>query len=225
MSDFLEWRKRPQHQGKKFVGDGIIDARAWTATRLKVLFLLKESHEKIKDADYQDGCEWVRDYLLAGKAEGRSTMWKVLGTWAYGLQGLATGSMVPYPEQGSDWTKTQVGEALRSSAFVNVKKSGGGAVSDPEELRRYVDQDWELLQSQLSEIRADIIVCGSTWELIARRFYSATDNETEHCVHRVGSFTFVDFWHPSNRFPHRLSYYALLGLTASAGVAEVGTSR
>ena len=151
-------------------------------------------------------------------------MWKVLGQWAYGLCGLAKGQTLPLPK-AEPWWRGEIGEALRGVAFVNLKKTGGSATADPKEVSQYIEQDWDLLLQQITEMNPDIVVCGSTWSLIEARFPGASASGTSRCVHRAGQFVFVDFWHPSNRFPPALNYYALLGMAASCGVVATRLHR
>lgn len=104
--------------------------------------------------------------------------------------------------------RVKLPEALLSAATVNIKKSAGRPESTAEDLRSYADRDGDLIKRQVELIAPDIVICGGTWDYV-KRLWPAARPAYDHQVWRINSIDFIDFWHPANRWPDSLLYYAL----------------
>jgi hypothetical protein len=196
-----EWAGRSHHRERGFVLDGIIDPDRWLTSPRKVLFLLKEAYsDPDKPADWD-----LRAAIRADWKGPKYQIWWNVSEWALAIQQTtAAGSPAFLDER---WRHDALAESLLSSAIVNLKKSSGQKSSDAADLRDFVSRDGDLLREQIQGIRPDIILCGSTWPLVAHLWPDA--RQTHDRVWQGSDSTFIDFWHPANRYPRRLNYYAL----------------
>jgi hypothetical protein len=200
-----KWSELKHHQekGKCFIKDGIVDPSRWASARPKVLLLLKEARHK-------GSVRWdYREYLRKDYPPNRTLQNSAY--WCYAIHRIVRGNLPPVPFPGtrkSEYIKAV--EALRSSAIVNVKKSGGRSISSDEDIAYYAKKDGPLLRQQIESIKPDVVVCGNTWECV-NQLWQDKDLVYDG-VWRVGQSVFINFWHPSYRISDELKYYALAGL-------------
>jgi len=159
---FKEWKAKDIHKEKLFITDGIVDKELWKESNLKVMFLLKEAY----DSKNKKG-SWCLSNLIKRKGVSGRTL-KPIAQWAYGLERLFnTGNIETFKENGKE-----LKQALLSSSVVNLKKSNGKKKSEKNDLLKYVEEDWELIEDQIKNINPNIIICGKTWELFHRKIKS-----------------------------------------------------
>lgn len=200
-----KWARRQIHKNKPFIKDGIIDPSKWKNAKRKVLFLLKEAYNAENPKD-----SWDLRYIIREKwgEEPRYKLWKTIALWAYAVQNINNCKIPLFPDQ--EMLRKEVNKAFFASAVVNIKKSSGEPSSEAENLARYIDSDSDLIFKQIKIINPDIIVCGNIWDLIKHIW--PDNKQISDMIYRNNDFIFIDFWHPANRFPHKLNYYALCSI-------------
>ena len=192
------WRSRDLHRGAVFISDGVIDVDRWRAAPRKVHFLLKEAYGDSEVSEDWDLCEVIREEWRGPKY----STWQRASRWAYFAQ---HGSATNFPSY--DEASAGAREALLASSFSNLKKSGGASASEAPDLSVYVEHDQSLIKEQVELIRPDIVICGYTWALVSHLWGGPP--ECSELVHREDRMLFVDYWHPANRYPGKMNYYAL----------------
>jgi len=203
-----EWEQQPHHRGNAFIRDGIIDSERWIAAKRKVLFVLREAYDKKNRPEGFDLCGKIRDQWKGP----RKKIWWTVAAWAYAAhQGSA--QRIPLLSRKSEPDQAS---ALLASAVANVKKSGGKSTSDPVEIGQCAKTDGQFLSRQVEIINPDIVICGGTWPDIKYLWQQDAEQVYDH-VFRVKNRFFVRFWHPANRYPSRLNYYALACLLQNSG--------
>src|ERR1039458_3252367 len=145
-----KWSQQPHHKGKGkcFIKDGIVDPKRWVSARPKLLLLLKEAYHQ--GSEHWDLREYVRQENPAPHGTLRNSAY-----WCYAIQCMVRGSLppVPFPNtRKSEYDKTV--EFLRSSAIVNIKKSGGSSTSSDEDIACYAKKDGPFIQQQIEWIRS-----------------------------------------------------------------------
>ncbi|CAN2042122.1 Uracil DNA glycosylase superfamily protein [Candidatus Magnetomoraceae bacterium gMMP-15] len=197
---FKEWKEREIHKGKLFITDGIIDQEKWDISEIKILFLLKEAYES--NPEVKTG--WSLCNLISKNWKGpKGKMCWAMAQWAYGIQQLHKTGDVPFFQRRGDDLK----RALLSSAVINLKKSEGKSKSDNKDLSSYVKSDWDLIERQIDLIKPNIVICGMTFPLIRDRLKGA--KKFSEWIYIYKNLYFIDFWHPTNRYPNKLNYYSL----------------
>ena len=209
-----EWKSLPHHLNRSFIPDGIIDPVRWEKSPRRILFINKEAYDGdgtgIKGFDLRKliRCEWD------GRPKGGA--YKVIATWAYALQHASPDPLISFPP----WSLIdleEAREALLSCAVMNIKKSGGKTSSGHQDLLAYVEKDGALIKRQVDLINPDIIVCGHVWYLM-KHLWPTPERVYDEVVKTDGRIV-IDFWHPSNRYPEEMNYYALAALIQNSRVA------
>jgi hypothetical protein len=60
------------------------------------------------------------------------------------------------------------------------------------------------------------VICGNTWEA-ARQIWDVEATPIYNLAYRFGERIFIDFWHPANRWPKELNYFALACILQNCG--------
>lgn len=139
---FEQWKNERNYP--TFMSDGLFDEETWNKQDLKILYVLKE-------ADWEDGNRDLCEYLLS---EVSSTYWKTWNNIVRWTQAIREGG--EYQKTVSKADKT---DCLKTIAFLNIKKIGGGATANDEEIRAYGKRDAEYIKRQIELYQPDIIVC------------------------------------------------------------------
>ncbi|HQR03590.1 MAG: hypothetical protein JSR19_02105 [Proteobacteria bacterium] len=209
------WSKQPHHKGKGFIRDGIIDPELWGRAPRKVLLLLKEAYDEPGVTEGFDLREVIRDEWKGP----RYKIWWTAAYWCYAIH-HASSCIPALPESDRDYAAA--GHSLLSSATINIKKSHGRSTSDDTEIGHLAQRDGEFLRAQVETIDPCVVICGNTWWAI-RHLWPDAELIYGGLVWRVRSRLFIDFWHPANRFPNALNYYALGCLVQNSDIAPVAT--
>lgn len=136
-----------------FIKDGIINKELFSKRRERILFIAKEhnldKHYNVNNyaADYRI---WWEDHVHLGFSVR-------ISEWAYGIE---TNFSIPY--DAIEKVHRQV--ALKSIAFINVKKTAGRATANASTICDYILASDSLLLQQIREIAPTLIVCGFRYD-------------------------------------------------------------
>ena len=185
---FDEWRPHVEAEAGHFVEDGIVCKESWRIAKRKVLFLLKEPN------GYK-GEQGALNELLRKAAAPNSTnsMWDRptfhnVGRWTHGL--LNYSGEVPDYDEANRACKT----AVLGCAYINIKKSSGGARAT-KEVEVHADKYAEFLKRQVALIQPDIVVCGGTYKLLKKHVYPGLSRVSKR-VHQFENRIFINAYHP-----------------------------
>ena len=195
---FAEWADR--FEGERFMKDGIIHEDDWDKSRCKVLVVLKEDNNCPSD-DLRKEC--------------REKPWPVPGSWSYGLQQSGPGKVRAYSEASKD---ESVAEGCRSLAILNLKKSSGGPIANPDTIRKYALRDADLIRREMEIINPDIIICGGTFSIFREIFKLDSTTKDGEMMHLYRGKPVIDFCHPSARRPHEEMFSSLMELCQAHGI-------
>lgn len=206
----MRWSEKVIHKEKGFIEDGIIDTTRWQKANRKVILLLKEAYD-----GYGNLCQLIRDEWKGPKYK----IWWTASYWLYALQKITANYIPPFPKEQKEFDECR--EYLLSSAIINIKKSGGKAPSEYEDILKYAIEDSKLLKDQITLINPDIILCGSTFNYL-KKFW--TDEmkqigDTEF-IFKTGNCILINYWHPANHYPNKLCYYALCAVIKNSNIFE-----
>lgn len=140
---FALWRRERNYS--TFMSDGLFDEEGWIAQDVKILYVLKEANWVGGDTDL---CE----YLLSEPSP--STYWRTWNNIARWTQAIREGG--DYKRIISKADKTA---CLKTIAALNIKKIGGDAEADDEEIKAFGISDAEFLNTQIELYQPDIIIC------------------------------------------------------------------
>ena len=199
--------------GAAIIKDGIVDEDKWEKAPRKVLILLKDPHEEDPNKEWN-----LADTIRVGDWGKNSSfkIWTISGQLAYLIQNLTCTIFPKFPEASVAQNASQA--ALQQSAVVNIKKTGGGSKAKDVEIFDWALNTQDLLLQQIKDIGPDIILCGGTWQYM-RTILEETMQESRS-IHFWKDIYFIDYYHPANRYPSLLNYYALGGIMLSSGLAD-----
>ena len=185
--------------------DGVLDDETWEKSKLKILFLLKDSYRPVNEngevKNKNRFSTYVFDLQNKKACEINDTTWKKVLEWANTIS-----------------VKFGCGEikSLKNVAFMNINKlafsEADGYETQKKDLAIAVRDDKDLLKSQFKNISPNIIVCGNTGKYLFRfldvlmpePIYSAKNKNRNslnvYVLEEDGKRTFVfDVYHPSYR--------------------------
>lgn len=199
---FEQWAPLYGHEARQFHRDGIIDEALYVQAATKVLFVAKEANNP--NGDGFDFRSWWQDDLK----------WR----FSHRLEQWAEGILHDFPP--FDDLKGGTSVALRSTAFLNLKKTGGRSSSEFEAVLDHVTRYRHELLDQIRIIEPEIIVgCVSWWPiweaLFGKDITKARSTIEDLYVFRWGSAKVIDFYHPSNRYPSSMQYALLSRIVRS----------
>lgn len=204
---------------KVFIRDGVVNEKVWYAEndKKRILFVLKEA--------YGGTSGWSLADELKSRAPW-SSIWKRVAEWAYGIQNTTSDKIAKYEPDSISMSENN--EWLSQIAVVNLKKSGGASSSKHSELELYADYDRAELRKQIEIIAPEIIVCGSTFDIINSLYDNHIKTKDNYCDNWY-YFTdiisekrrlVIDYYHPANHYPALLNYYGLINIYQQALISE-----
>lgn len=149
---FAKWGKR------EITHDGVVAIDAYLASKVKVLYILKESNDFPSGSDFT-----LKDFIKNG---ARWQSWNNIARWQHGIQ---TYYQTGTAEYKNHITLTDRKNILRNIAVMNLKKETGGSSSKPQEILNHTINDFSLLKEQLNLYRPDIIICCGTGDIVVQQ--------------------------------------------------------
>lgn len=197
-----EWSARLVAEAGHFVGDGIVCDDSWRAAKRKVLFLLKEPNG-------YEGEKGPLNDLLRQAAQPKSTskLWDRptfhnVGRWAFGL--INYSDHAPAYDEANRARRT----AVLGCAYINIKKSSGGARAT-KHVEVHAAKYGEFLRRQVDLIGPDIVVCGGTYSILKEHVYPGLSRVSSR-IHRLDNRIFINAFHPGCRTNRKTVYDQVL---------------
>lgn len=204
---FELWKN--DYDGKVFVTDGIVNPQKWNSQKVRPMFLLKEA--------YGGDTSWnlINDHILKHLNSNVDNTWKRVTQWSYGIINTDNMHIEPFDERLIP--KKYGNEYLQSMAIVNTKKESGKSKSVWDELEAAVERDKEYIKKEIELINPTVIICGYTMGLLEKilgvsikkvwnkNLYYYTEINGEKVI-------VIDYYHPANRYPDIMNYYALTNI-------------
>jgi hypothetical protein len=152
-----EYEKHLQDRGlNEYILDGAINPEKWTASKIKILFLLKETYGYQKCGIIKIS-ECAHDWLKVGIR----TYLKSVPLAATVEIALQRNRPLTQDEINTVRNDSELLHAtLEKMAFVNIKKHSGESISNDIEIRDESRKNSSLLKAQIQELAPTIIVAG-----------------------------------------------------------------
>ena len=203
---FCEYRAKYQDRSSLLFEDGIVDPDNYHG----LLFLLKEAYSKKQEFGE---CNLVADLAKSGPWG----MWNRVCEWAYGIENTTADKIAPF-HVFSDEEKRK---ALSRLAVVNVKKINGKSTSSNEDLKKYVEDNKEVLRKEIGSIQPKIVICGNTFRYMKSIFDIKNDTQCDNwyywlTIDGLGDILILDYYHPAVQYPALLTYYGIINIYQQA---------
>lgn len=208
ISEALQELYRPYLGGNEhFVPCGVVNEEAYLSNKPKLVFVLRE----VNDPEQKPGWSMV-DFLCRQVSRGLKghsiyPMWKRVGIWSYAIRN-------GFPRYRDLDSSLVAAEGLKYIGMTNLKKSGGGSVSDMEIIRKYAKATLTLWKRELEIMNPEVILCGRTYRIVSellelKRQETASGLWYSIWQHDNNSSLIFAFYHPSYRGSSSM-LYALL---------------
>ena len=203
---FTEWKdQKPAEEAKRMCLDGIVCEERYDNTNPKILFIAKEPNMDPEEPGF-DFREWW------GDGEVKYAFSKRLCEWAYGIWN----GFPPLEQYDALVDSLNIqSDTIRSIAFMNLKKVGGGSKADAGVIKAATEANLCFLQRQISIINPDVIIGGigfdlDLWRLLFPGIEFQPSGFDIGIAHLEEGAKVIDSYHPSYRVP-RAMQYCLLG--------------
>jgi len=113
-----------------------------------------------------------------------------------------------YPEHKE--AKKHAFTAPLSIAYVNLRKTNGGAVANMKVLHQDAELYADLFKEQMEIVKPDVVICGRTLGIIKECVYGNRMTKLDERIYQVGKTAFFAHWHPSARKKHQEMYSRLM---------------
>lgn len=189
-----KWERELVSKNLAFVRDGVICLDDWGQAKIKILFVLRDTNQK------KEGRDRSRDIVKEiAKAinDSKSGWWRRnvlrrVGRWAFGL--------ISYEDRVPSFRDAKRAEkqAISSVAYVNLKKSPGGARVSKKILDSHVEQYTFFIKKQIELIGPNVVVLGGTYDQIKKYIFPDLRLVCER-VYVSNDIVFIDSYHPAQR--------------------------
>lgn len=212
--EHIEMSLTIDHRANGFISDGVVCPETWISEKRKILFILKEAY-----------CDKASEFDLATELNNHGpwgSAWNRCVEWTYGIMAASKDCPMP-PYRSVD--QNEANTYLKRVAVLNLKKSDGNNSSNMSEVEQYASFDEREIAEEIKIIDPDIVICGSVFYLLRDKVFDESlmgegafagqwnDNWYYWTKSLTGRPTLIiDFYHPANRYPAVLNYYALMGI-------------
>lgn len=183
------------------IADGIIDIKKYKETPIKILWILKEPYDHFDSSKKSIGGGWhIRDAINSKTnfnqfIGGKKTFSKMIYV-NYGIQNnFLLRKQMPTIQQTPEML-----EALKSSAYINIKKIPGQKSSTPKVIQQSYNSDKGIILHQIETIKPSIIICGGTFNLLINDLeirQLIKHNSVSYAI--TNKFIIIKAYHPSYR--------------------------
>jgi len=188
---------------KMIIPCGVVDEEIYSASKPRIVFLLKEPHSDETGWSIPCGLRRQVQRGLTGHPFKRdyAYTWAQAGVWAYAiLNGFKS-----YRELRKPLFRAK---GIQAIGMTNLKKTGGSATSDREVIREHAKREVDLWRQELEIMRPDLVICGNTYRdvtdnLRLPKIWLLTHKKTHffYSLWDLGAHKTIilKFWHPARR--------------------------
>ena len=137
--------------------DGIINSEKYAKVKTRILWVLKEPNST-ESWTYQDYLS-IADIETKKDTKANILVYPIFRKIIYASYGLLNNkeyANLPVAEEKEVYS---IGEEI---AYINIKKTGGGAQSNDKEIQDSYNENEELLLKQIEEYKPNILIFGNT---------------------------------------------------------------
>lgn len=177
------------------ITDGVVDIDQFLSSSPKILWILKEPWEKLKDGEI--GGNWsLTSYLKEDGKIGNKGSWARMAYVTYSVfNNYLKYEDIPYVTKDP-----KVGPSLKKIVYINVKKFPGQSTSVRSEIEFYYNRYRGLLKKQITTINPDVIIFGNILSLFLNDLdLKIEDFKSEGSVEvcRKKARLYINAYHPS----------------------------
>lgn len=151
--------------GNKYViTDGIVDISKYLNSKFKILWILKEPHDKGETSDGWDIRDLMKNYAIKNSTlnpDMKPTFTQIIYSTYSILNNFELWDEMPYIDDNLELI-----DILKSIALINIKKLPAGSVSNDNEIQKAYQKYKNVIIEQIKSYKPDIIICGNTFKFL-----------------------------------------------------------
>ncbi len=184
--------------------DGIVDECRFKLAPIKILWILKEPWENLEDNEKGGGWSVTRDLLLNGEFENNKGSYPPMAYVSYSIaNGFLNYADTPYLMESDN-----VRDALRTLAYINIKKFPGGTTSEGIDIQSYYTLYEDFLINQIEDINPEVVIFGGTHYFFQNKLSlndMSTQSDGPSFANKNGRL-YIAAYHPNQRTISKDSY-------------------
>ncbi len=208
---FEKWQKVNPAYEENFRYDGIINEDCYEKAKHKILFICKEPNGKNHEGH-------IGDFRKEWNEEGAQYPFSYrIAEWSYGIL-----NNFPYLDNiyNSENWEIPYKNALRSIAFMNLKKSAGKGTSEYSTMIKVLEnrEEKKYILDEIKIIDPEIIILGLTWKELSIELINDiewTNSGYQILIGKWGKRKVINFYHPSSRNAPSAAYSLLQNIVRS----------
>ena len=202
--------------GLQFVSGGVVDEPSYCSSSPKLMMLLKEVNDPNSDEN------WSLVDLIQKQIDDRDNhefldTWRNVGIWSYGVHN----GYAPYQDIVKYYKQENLASGLQCIATTNLKKSGGGGISNYDEIKANALKQKDLWTEEIKIMKPDVVICGGTFSIVKEILgFDEITCSSGADTGRALDTLFVDFYHPQYRISPKVLYAYFCETMESLGFSE-----
>jgi len=213
---------------KKIIICGVVDEEAYLRSNPRIVFVLKEPHTDRVGFSIPERLNANVNRGSKGFEKSWGYTWNQAGIWAYAVHN----GFKSYDELRKS---AIIAEGVRTIGMTNLKKTGGGPVAIPRQIKDAARTDVNLWRRELEIMDPELIICGRTYKNITSNLGTGCNNRLPEINGRTYHYALweinghktviLEFRHPANRKNRDETLELLRQLMKSLGDAELIRTR
>lgn len=196
---FRSWKESNPIYKNNFAEDGIINFDSWKESKIKVLFVLKDTNGFNGNL-----CNRILEKFQDSK---KPKTWFTSALWNIATIYTTAKGFLCLTEANDKAVET-----FRNVSVMNLKKLPGQTSVEMHEIEKHAYNDAEFIKMQLELINPDVIICGKTFDILRKtQKISAIniDNNENWLYLDNDERLYIAHWHPAAQYSDHLTYNAL----------------
>jgi hypothetical protein len=184
------------------IDDGIINPDFYSKEKIRLLWVLKEANDTTSTEGW-DMKKFLRCRRVEDKGLFNYSKWKMTFGLICKISHGVLDSLTTY-EKINSLDDEELASVLDKIAYINVKKTAGGAVVDYEEFNKYLSNPDNLafVRNQIRDIKPHVIICGNTFHYLFPNLKAEGFDYNKDWLHKDGDIKYINGWHPNAKTNH-----------------------
>ena len=201
--DIKKHFKIEEQNNRQLITDGIVNLEEYYNSHIKIMWILKEPYcDKNNGGGGWSLIKNLNDERAIGKKTDCQSTWHPISYTTYGI----LNEFVKFEKMPTIAANKLIQMSLRKIAFINVQKLPGLTRTSDAQLKKYYNNNKEILLRQIEVYQPDIIIGGKTLQLLKPDLNISKKEELKLGHFAKGKQLFINTLHPAQTKISRAEY-------------------